>query len=317
VPEAVDVDAVLGEEFGQPQERAGPVLQHGPDLDVPARLDQAAHEDGREGVHVDVAATQERHDGLVLAVVEGPLQDGRERDRAGALQQNLRPFQGVHQGDGDFGVGDRHHLIDALLDHLEGQLADLADGDPVGDRLHRVELLALALLQRGSDARGALGLDADHAGVGPALDRGGHSRDQPAAADRDDHGIHLGEFLDDFQAERPLPGHHVGVVEGVDVGAALLAGDLVGALLGLVVVDAMEDDLPAVVLGRVDLRDRSGFGHDDLGVDARPRGGQRDALGVVARARRDDARRSLGIGERVNPVRRPPDLERARALERL
>jgi hypothetical protein len=101
----------------------------------------------------------------------------------------------------------------------------------------------------------------------------------------------------------------------VDVGHPLLALDLVCPDLRLVVVLAVEDDLAAVALGRLHLRDRRVFGHHDERVHARPRRRQRDALGVVAGARGDDARRPVLLRQRGDPVERATDLERARPLE--
>ena len=85
------------------------------------------------------------------------------------------------------------------------------------------DALALdALCPRGrlrEDGVRALGLDADdaHAGVG-LLDAGGHARQQPAAPDGDDDGVHRGQDAEYLKADCPLPGHHLVVVEGVQEG---------------------------------------------------------------------------------------------------
>jgi hypothetical protein len=103
----------------------------------------------------------------------------------------------------------------------------------------------------------------------------------------------------------------------VEVVPALFFLDLAGAGRGLVVVDAMEDDLGAVVPGGLDLRDGGVFGHHHDRVDAEPGGRQRHALGVVAGACRDDPSLAVGLGEGCDPVGRAADLERAGALEGL
>jgi hypothetical protein len=101
----------------------------------------------------------------------------------------------------------------------------------------------------------------------------------------------------------------------VDVGAVLLAFDLVGLLRGGVVVDAVEDDLGAVLAGGVDLRDGRVLRHDDGRIDARPCRRERDALCVVAGAGGDDAAVAFGVGQLGDLVRRAANLERAGALE--
>ena len=56
-----------------------------------------------------------------------------------------------------------------------------------------------------------LRLDADHARRRAArLDRDGDAADQPASADRDEHGCRLGQVVDDLQTDGALPGDHVG-----------------------------------------------------------------------------------------------------------
>ena len=57
--------------------------------------------------------------------------------------------------------------------------------------------------ERAAHLRGAGRLDADDAGVGPQrLHRGGHAREQAAAADGHVHLVHVGAVLDDLQARR-------------------------------------------------------------------------------------------------------------------
>jgi hypothetical protein len=315
VLDCVDVGPGVRQQVDQVLEGAGAVLQDGPDPEEPAALDQPPADDVREDVEVDVAAAERGDDCLAVLVGEALLQYRRQRHRAGALDERLRALQQRGHRVSYLGVGDGDHLVDPPFDDLEGQLADLPGGDAVGDGVDGIALDDRPLPEGLGDAGGALGLNADHAGVGPPLDRGRDARDEAAAADGDDHGVDLGALLDDFQAQGALSGHHRRVVEGVDVGQSLLAFDLVGALGGGVVVDAVEDDVAAVGVGRLYLRDGGVLRHDDGGVDARPRGRERHPLGVVAGAGGHDAGRPALVAQPGYLVGRAAELERARPLE--
>ena len=71
-----------------------------------------------------------------------------------------------------------------------------------------------ARVERGAHRRRARGLDADDADAGrvPA-ERGGDARDEPAAADGDDHDLGLGRLLGELEADGALPGDDQRVVE--------------------------------------------------------------------------------------------------------
>lgn len=57
--------------------------------------------------------------------------------------------------------------------------------------------------------------DANHPGAGPRrLDRERHAGDQPAAGQRHQHRLDIRYFFDKFQAERPLTGDDVLMIEG-------------------------------------------------------------------------------------------------------
>ena len=68
---------------------------------------------------------------------------------------------------------------------------------------------------------------------------------------------------------------------------------------------AVQDDLRAVTPRRLHLGQRRARGHDHGGRAAEPPGGERDALGVVARAGRDDAAGPFGVGEPGDPGSKP------------
>ena len=104
-------------------------------------------------------------------------------------------------------------------------------------------------------ASGVDGLHADDADLegGQPLDVGRHAGDQPAAADRDEHGVDVALVLaQDLHRDVPWPATDVGVVERVDEREpALSSFEGVGVGVGIAV--AVEHDLAAERAHRVHL----------------------------------------------------------------
>ena len=103
--------------------------------------------------------------------------------------------------------------IDEVADDRDGPSSWSLHGDALGDRRpghlgrHPAELVA--------HGRAALGLNTDDLDVGtetPQRDR--DAGDEPAAPDRDDDGLDVGEVFDDLERHASLPGDHVGIIEG-------------------------------------------------------------------------------------------------------
>ena len=111
----------------------------------------------------------------------------------------------------------------------------------------------------------------------------------------------------------PWPVATTGSLKG-DKGVALGLGQVHGVFAGLVIDVAVKNDLGTVVLGALDLDERRGGGHDHYGFRARARGGEGDALGVVAGAGGDDAARELFGRKGGNLVVRAADLVGSGAL---
>ena len=171
--------------------------------------------------------------------------------------------------------------------------------------------------QRGRIRGGALRLHPDHPHVGPQrLHREGDAGREPAAADADDDRAHLGALLQDLQPDRALPGDDVRVVEGVDEDRARSprAYSCAAASVSSTTVPC-RTHLGAVVPGRRDLRQRGADRHEHRGPHAEQRGGERDALRVVAGAGRDDPGRPLLGRQPRDPHVRAAQLERTGALE--
>ena len=149
----------------------------------------------------------------------------------------------------------------------------------------------------------------------PGAGGDGVAGDQPAAADRDHQGVEVVRVLEHFQRDGALARDHQRVVVGVDEGEAALGGKRLRAHLRLRHALALEHDLGAVRLRRLDLHERRGHRHHDGGRDPQPRGVVGDRLGVVAGGHGDHAPRPRGRVERGELVERAAILERVGDLE--
>ena len=171
---------------------------------------------------------------------------------------------------------------------------------------------------RAPDRVGAFWLHAHDAHVRAALlQRERRAADEPAAAHRDDHGVDVGDVVEDLEAHRSLARDDERVAVGVDERLSLLALDPVRERERVVVHLAFEEDLGAVRAAHADDRVRHAARHDDRRGRAEPVRGVRHALGVAAGRRGDDAPQAGCVVERRDLVQRAAHLERARRLERL
>ena len=210
--------------------------------------------------------------------------------------------------------------IDRVADDREVQLAGPPDDDAVGDRRRRRDLHGLACGERRRVRGGVLGLHPDDAHLATDLGRelGERARDagdQAAAADRHDDVLDIGDLLEDLEGERSLAGHDIRVIERRDDDRAGALGECGRALQRLVDDVAVQHDLGAVVAGRLQLGQGDTERHEDRGRDAELAGGERDALGVVARRGCDDAAGALLGAQLGEQVERPADLVRPGALQ--
>ena len=102
-------------------------------------------------------------------------------------------------------------------------VAGARDGDALGHR--RAADGGRRVVHVIGHRRVALGLHADELDVGPQVaGDDGHARQQAAAADGDDERVELGVVGQQLEGARALAGDDGRVVEGVDVGAALVGG---------------------------------------------------------------------------------------------
>ena len=122
-------------------------------------------------------------------------------------------------------------------------------------------------------------------------------------------------LLGELEPDRPLARDHARVLERMDEGRIRLLDVRPCSRHRVLEAFALEHELGAVVLARLDLRHRRVERDVDARADARLARGPRHGLPVVACACRDDAGRALVRIEERDAVDRAADLERARALE--
>ena len=143
-----------------------------------------------------------------------------------------------------------------------------------------------------------------------------HAGQQPAAADRDDHGIkRFVERCQHLKRNGALTGNHIGIVERVDEGEGIAGCLLTGKLRGLGQGLAVQDHLCAEGFGAGNLGEGRILRHDDGGRDAELGGMIGDPLGMVASRHRNDACFCLFISELLEFVQSAALFERGGALE--
>ena len=289
-----DVGAKLSDQSEHGSERAGCVGDD--DLDAPeaAGGHQAALDDARDDVDVDVTTTNDGADALAAKARNASLGDGGDGGGASALGHCFFLLEQGEDRVGDLFFRDGDDIIDVVRDVGERQVADLSHGDAVGEccRLGHFDERVLfdGGLHRGQD----LGLDANDLDLGVGLlDGASDPGDQPAAADGDDDRVEVGVLLEQLEADGALTRDHGAIVEGVREDAVFFLFDLTRLAVGGVIVTAVEDDLCAELARAGDLDQRGSFGHDDLGRHPQPGPVVGDGLCVVSCARGDDASASL------------------------
>ena len=309
------IAAAAGDDVGHLLQLAGLVFQRDGQVGLAAAHDEAAGDDAVEDVHVDVAAGDEADDLLAL---DGQLVEERRRHRhsACALGHQLLVLHQGEDGGCSLVLGDGDDVVHILLAELIGQLAGSLDLNAVCEGRDGRKGLVFVLVKRAVHAGCALGLHAVDLDVGlQALDGEGHAGDESAAAHRHDDGVHIGQLVENFEADSTLTGNDLLVVVGVDEGHARLFLQLHGLVVGVVVGTGYEADLRTEVLGVLHLHDGRAVRHTDDALDAAAGSGQRHALCVVARRAGDDALVALFFGELADLIISAAHLEAAGHLQ--
>ena len=314
VGDVQNVGAVFGNAGEQLGQVAGLVRQFGRDLDNAAGLLQALGDDAGKGGDVDIAARDNGHGlerGVNLAEEEGGNTGG-----SGALGNGLLAFQQGHDRCRDLVLGNRDDVVHIFLHDAEGQVAGRQNMDAVGD--------GGAVLD-GGDLAGAVGhkhgrhgrrLHADDLDIGThGLDGNGNAANKTAAADGDDDLLDIGELLKNLEADGPLAGDDIGVIEGVGKGVALFPGQALGFAGGIVIDARYQNDIGAVAARGLHLQDRRALRHADHRTDAELGRRERHALGVVAGRAGDDPVTGLLRREIADLVVGTADFERAGLLQ--
>ena len=173
-------------------------------------------EDLGEPPHVDVAPAQHHRD-LVARRSDLAREQRRDADRAAALDDLLLVPVAVRHRRGDLVLAHQKDLVDQITHQREGVAVVEADAaaQGVGEArlLHHVDRPpgAQALVHRSAPLHG----DADHPDrrIG-ALQRERDAADQAAAGQRHQHGVEIGQVLEQLEADRPLPGDDLGSSNG-------------------------------------------------------------------------------------------------------
>ena len=309
------IAAAAGNDGGHPLQLAGLVLQRDGQVGLAAAHHQTTGDDAVEDVHIDVAAGDQADH---LFALDGQLveQCRCHRHRTGPLGHQLLV---LHQGeDGGCGLvlGDGDDVVHILLAELIGQLTGSLDLNAVCEGGDGREGLVFVLVEGAVHAGCALGLHAVDLDVRlQALDGEGHAGNESAASHRHDDGVHIGQLVENFEADGPLTGNDLLVVVGVDEGHARFFLQLHGLVVGVVVGSGYEADLRTEVLGVLHLHDGRAVRHADDALDTAAGSGQRHALCVVARRAGDDALVALLLGELADLIISAAHLEAAGHLQ--
>ena len=122
-------------------------------------------------------------------------------------------------------------------------------------------------------------------------------------------------LLEQFQADRALPGDHGVVIEGMHKGEVLCLAAADGLFVSLVVVGAVQNHVGAIAARRRDLDERRGQRHANLGADAELAGVVGHALGVISGRGRDHALGTFFGAQREQLVQRAALFESAGSLQ--
>ena len=166
----------------------------------------------------------------------GHRRRGLDQQLRGVPHERHRGARGI--------VADERDARAQLAQHRERALADLHRARAVGDRRGRVVEAHPAAFRKRALRVGRGG------GLGPVDPRQGRgqaagersAREQPAAADRRDHGVQARHVLEQLERGRTLTRDHVPVVERMDEREPFALREVAGDLLAVRRIDPVGDD---------------------------------------------------------------------------
>jgi len=186
---------------------------------------------------------------------------------------------------------DEDHAVEELPAQAKRLSADLLHRDPIGEKTHVIQHDAPSGPERARHGVGVHRFDADDLDRrAQPLDVGSDAGNQPAAADRHEHGVdRVRGLTQDFHSDRALARDHVRILVGVNEAELACPSQALRLDVRFVVGIAVQVHFRSAGLDRVDL-DLGGCGrHDDHRRAAELLGGKRHALSVIAGRRSDDS----------------------------
>ena len=222
--------------------------------------------DEAQPVEIGVGTRCHGHQGLVLHAMASGIGLGSSNcQRTRWLQNRARIFENILDRRADFVGIDQDHFVDHLAADAERLLADQFDCGPVGKEANVRQTHPLAGGKRFGHGIGIVRLDADDLDLRPQpLDVCANTGYQASATDSTEHRMNrLGMLAQNLHADRPLPGNHIRIIEGVNEGELVAFFQLLGIRVGLVEGIAEEYDLAASIFHRLHFDRRGRRRHDD------------------------------------------------------
>ena len=244
------------------------------------------------------------------------IEQSGECGRRRAFHHELLFFQKEVDRPLDGGIRNEDDVCDELAGDLERHVADRLHGDAFGQRLAPVDRLESG--ERALQRRIGLRLNADDLQVGLEMLRGHRaSRNQAAAADRNEQNVEIGDVVQKFEPRGALSGDDERIVVRMNEREPFGRRDLMSASGGIRQRIARQNHARTELFGASNFRERRRPRHHDRRRNAEPAALIRDGLRVISGRHRDDALRALGVRKYEHAVCRAAVLERARPLTRL
>ena len=274
--------------------------------------DLGAFGDEAQAIEVHVGAAGHGHQGLPLELPASDVRfHARHRESASRLKDGAGVFKDILDGGADGVVVDGDHRVNDLAGQRKGLHTDFAHRDTVGKEPHLLELHPFPQGERAGHGIRIDRFNTDHFDVGPeALDVGAHAGDQAAATHGDVDRVRGFRALpEDLEADGPLAGDHLRVIEGVDKGQTAFIGQSIGLSTGGVVGVAFQHHFRPAGRHGPDFHLRRGHRHHDHRPATESLSPEGHPLGVVAGAGGDDAPFQLRRAEAHHLVVSAPQLE--------